>query len=180
MVKKIITFLMMSVGLFTLNSNSTLAGKPPLEQLNETFYPSVCTITAQYKKYRCNQMVIKGFRNHSSNINICDESACLSLVISPTQVQRIQNDARDFYVNKIFLQKGYDTTPLLNASIKCNSIKDGISCAGKFANDHSLVVNIAKAGIAQRVEERRNRKTPRITPSNIRTMQTLFRYHFMP
>ena len=90
---------MMSGGLFTLNSNSTLAGKPPLEQLNETFYPSVCTITAQYKKYRCNQMVIKGFRNHSSNINICDESACLSLVISPTQVQRIQNDARDFYVN---------------------------------------------------------------------------------
>ena len=181
MLKKIIKFSIISVGLFTLNPNSTLARNPHQKKINLTFYPSVCTANVQNQKHICNKVKIEDIRNQIA-ISVCNKSSCLIFVTPNNQVQVNQNQVF-FNVNRMFLQRGNKITEAPMQAmrfIKCNIIINELSCDGKFANGNYLVVNVSSLGSPQRAAERnRNIETPGITPDNIRTNQMIFQHYFL-
>ncbi|MBD2777459.1 hypothetical protein [Iningainema tapete] len=140
MLKRMVATVLASVGLLSLNANTTLA-KPAVDfNYHKTYYPSTCSIAIEGEKYSCDYLVFGAFNNASMNMKFCSKQYCLILVVDASQVDRVANQ-QNFRVNRLAWQRGNSIVRQWDTTMRCGfSRTEGIGCVGELDNGNAIAV----------------------------------------
>ncbi|WP_373525982.1 hypothetical protein [Nostoc sp.] len=138
MFKRMITSLVASVGLFTLNANPVLAERATSFRVSNTSYPSTCNIVFGDQRYSCTSTVVGAFDNASANIKLCSPSYCFLLILNPTQLVNASS-GEYFYVDQMSWQEGNYITRTWNVSLTCG-LSSGIGCVGTSEDGSAIAL----------------------------------------
>ncbi len=141
MLKKIVSSLVTSVGLLSLNANATLAAPADNFLYHKTLYPSSCNIVIDGEKYTCDYTVLGAFSDASANFKLCSTRYCLILMLTPTQLTNIA-EGENFSVRKVTWQRGNTVGEELNVSMECGFKSDEMGCIGLFDNGSAIAIYI--------------------------------------
>ena len=138
MFKRMITSLVASVGLFTLNANPVLAERAVNFRNSKTLYPSTCNIVFGDQKYSCTSTLLGTFDNASANIKLCSSKYCFILIVNPTQFVNAAS-GEYFYVDQMSWQEGNYITRTWNVSLSCG-LNSGIGCVGTSEDGRAIAL----------------------------------------
>lgn len=141
MMKRIIASLLTSIGLLSLNAQTTLAERAIYYRYYRTFYPSVCKIAIADDKLTCNYVVIGAFDNRSVNMKLCSGRYCFILILPFSQLENVAN-YRDFYVDSVALQKGDFIIRRSDTSMRCGYTSNAIQCLGELENGDDVAIYV--------------------------------------
>ncbi|MEH1769846.1 hypothetical protein [Nostoc sp.] len=140
MFKRMITSLVTSVGLFSLNAHPVLAERAVDFIYSKTLYPSTCNIVIAGETYRCTSTVMGAFDNASANIKLCSSRYCLILILSYPQLVNA-SDGENFYVRQLAWQKGRYITDQWDVSLTCG-LRSGMGCIGKSEDGSPIAIYV--------------------------------------
>jgi hypothetical protein len=141
MLKRMVTSLITSVGILSINASPTLARPANNFKYHQTFYPSTCTIAIEGKKYGCDYTVMGAFSDASANLKLCSTRDCLILMLTPGQLANL-GDGEDFYVSQIAWQRGNRVSDQWDVSMQCGFKSDAIECIGEFDNGSGIAIYV--------------------------------------